>query len=391
MQDQDSPLIFLSYANPDQQRVTPFFESLKNSGFNVWYDCKQLKPGQNWDFEIKRALDKSIIVITFLSENSITRRGYVQREIKIALDKLSEKLIDDIYIIPVKLDDDIQIPEQLKGIQCISANAPNCMASVEEALTFQLSKLGVETLKLQRKEELSWSFYTKKEVWDGLPGYEVELQFIKLLSSKYPALHEIGEYVQGELLKSLFSYRMSKLDQSPDRYNYGQDIYHRTDTYDAHCLEPSIKGRAISIPYSIYWYGSGAAHPNMHFCTYSFLMEPLILVASIQQILTEEPAAFLKLQEIIRLKLKNIKLAGSEIENDFALDAETIDSGTSNWTDFNSFLFKESGIEFLFEPYHVAAYVFGSQFVEITYLELIKFIRPEYRSALDIEYLSHRI
>jgi hypothetical protein len=185
MQDQDSPQVFLSYANPDQQRVTPFFESLKNSGFNVWYDCKQLKPGQNWDFEIKRALDKSIIVITFLSENSITRRGYVQREIKIALDKLSEKLIDDIYIIPVKLDDDIQIPEQLKGIQCISANVPNCMASVEEALTFQLSKLGVETLKLQRKEELSWSFYTKKEAWDGLPGYEVELQFIKLLSSKY--------------------------------------------------------------------------------------------------------------------------------------------------------------------------------------------------------------
>lgn len=391
MQDQDSPQIFLSYANPDQQRVTPFFESLKNSGFNVWYDCKLLKPGQNWDFEIKRALDKSIIVIAFLSENSITRRGYVQREIKIALDKLSEKLIDDIYIIPVKLDDDIQIPEQLKGIQCISANAPNCMASVEEALTFQLSKLGVETLKLQRKEELSWSFYTKKEAWDGLPGYEFELQFIKLLSSKYPTLHEIGEYVQGELLKSLFSYRTSKLNQSPDMYNYGQDKYYRTDTYDAHCSEPSIKGRAITISYSINWYGSRAAHPNMHFSTYSFLMEPLILIVSIQQILIEEPAAFLKLQEIIRTKLKSIKLVGSEIEDDFALDAETIDAGTSDWTDFSSFIFKEAGIEFLFAPYQVAGYVFGPQFVEVTYLELIKFIRPEYRSALDIEYLSNRI
>jgi hypothetical protein len=184
---------------------------------------------------------------------------------------------------------------------------------------------------------------------------------------------------------------MSKLDQSPDVYNYGQDKFHRTNTYDAHCSEPSIKGRAITIQYSIHWYSSGAAHPNMHFCTYSFLMEPLILIDSIQQILLDEPAAFVQLQELARVKLKNIKLDGSEAGNEFYLDPEQVDRGTLNWTDFSSFIFKESGIEFLFAPYHVAAYVFGPQFVEITYLELIKFIRPEYKSALDIEYLLKRI
>lgn len=141
MQDQDTPQVFLSYASPDQERVIPFFEALEKSGFNVWLDCKSIMAGQNWDFEIKKAIDKSNIIISFLSESSINKRGYIQRELKIVLDKLSEKLIDDIYIIPVKLDDHIQIPSQLKDIQCISANSNNCVSSIEEAINFQLNKL----------------------------------------------------------------------------------------------------------------------------------------------------------------------------------------------------------------------------------------------------------
>jgi hypothetical protein len=390
MQDQDSPQIFLSYANPDQHRVTPFFDSLEKSGFNVWYDCKRLKPGQNWDFEIKRALDKSSIVVAFLSENSISRRGYVQRELKTALDKLSEKLIDDIYIIPIMLDDEIPIPDQIKGIQCISANAPNCMASVEEALTFQLSKLGVETQKLQRKEELSWSFHTRKESWDGLPGYEIELQFIKLQSNKYPALNEAGEYIQGQLLKNLFSCRSTKLDQSPDIFNYGQEKYRRTNTYDAHCSEPSVKGRVLTIQYAIHWYGAGAAHPNMHFRTYSFVMEPLILIESLEQIFTNPPEALLKLQSCVRNELKNTKLGGPEEDHMFYLDAAQVDSGTRDWNAFDSFIFNEDCIEFLFAPYQVAAYVCGPQFAEVPYAELIEFIRPEYQSALEIEHIAYQ-
>lgn len=372
MQDQDTPQVFLSYASPVQQRVTPFFESLEKSGFNVWFDCKKLKPGQNWDFEIKRALDKSSVVIAFLSENSINKRGYVQKELKVALYKLSEKLIDDIYLIPVMLDDDIPIPDQLKEIQCISANIPGCITSVEDALTFQLSKLGVETQKLQRKEELSWTFHTKQEIWDGLPGYEVELKLIKLHSSKYPALYEAGEYIQGELLKSLFLYRSIKLDQSPAIFNYGQEKYHRTNTYDAHCFEPFVRGRAITIQYAIHWYGAGAAHPNMHFCTYSFLMEPFFLIESLEHIFLNELNALLKIQEFVRNELKNTKPSGPEDQHQFNLDAETVDSGTKTWLDFGAFIFKELGIEFLFAPYQVAAYAYGPQFAEVPYSELIK-------------------
>jgi putative cell wall-binding protein len=117
----ESPPVFLSYGSPDRQRVLPFYDFLISRGIEAWVDVKELRVGQNWDFEIKRALRRASIIIVFISNTSIDRRGYVQREIKAALDRASEKLIDDIYLIPVILDDDASVPEQLSHIQHVRA------------------------------------------------------------------------------------------------------------------------------------------------------------------------------------------------------------------------------------------------------------------------------
>ena len=109
----DHNLVFLSYASPDRDRVLEFHDYLSSQGFNVWMDKRRLKGGQNWDFQIKRALQQAVVIIVFLSSNSVDRRGYAQREIKLALDQARDKLIDDIYLIPVMLDRGIPIPEQL--------------------------------------------------------------------------------------------------------------------------------------------------------------------------------------------------------------------------------------------------------------------------------------
>jgi hypothetical protein len=40
-----------------------------------------------------------------VSKNSVDRRGYIQKELRLALEKYREKLVDDIFLIPVMLDD----------------------------------------------------------------------------------------------------------------------------------------------------------------------------------------------------------------------------------------------------------------------------------------------
>lgn len=389
MQDQ-SPQIFISYTNSDQDRVLPFFHALERYGFNIWLDCKRLKPGQNWDFEIKLALDKSSLVIAFLSEASVGRRGYVQRELKVALDKLSEKLVDDIYIIPILLDEALPIPEQLKGIQCISANAPDCISRVSDALTFQLGKLGLATQRIQHKEELTWKFERFREEWDGLPGYEIELLFVTFHSTRYAGLEFVGDYIKGELLKYLFAARIKKLEQDPSLYNYGQDKFKRSDTLDLHCNEPSVVGKVLTVQYAIHWYGAGAAHGNMSFATYSFVMEPLCLINGISSIFNSPTDALPALQAIVRRILTTVESEPEEDQGAYPLDLDWVERGTREWADFCCFIPKEDGIEFLFAPYQVASYAQGPQFAIVSYSDIIELIRPEYLSAFGIEHIAYR-
>lgn len=137
---EDTPLIFISYASPDRERVIEFHDYLANMGLNVWMDKRRLKGGQNWNFEINRALEKAVVVVIFLSTNSVDRRGYAQREIKIALDHAQEKLVDDIYIVPVMLDP-VSIPAQLKSIHVIQAIDSEARAAVADAISHQLNRL----------------------------------------------------------------------------------------------------------------------------------------------------------------------------------------------------------------------------------------------------------
>jgi hypothetical protein len=71
----DAQTVFLSYASPDRDRVGPYADALESHGFNVWVDYKRLKAGQNWNFEIRRELEKAAVIVVFISNNSVDRRG----------------------------------------------------------------------------------------------------------------------------------------------------------------------------------------------------------------------------------------------------------------------------------------------------------------------------
>jgi len=346
-------------------------------------DCHKLMAGQNWDFEIKRALDKSSLVVAFLSENSVKRRGYVQRELKIALDQISEKLLDDIYIVPVVLDDFIEIPAQLKSLHMVFARDSDCISQIVNSLTFQLNRLGVEMQKVQRREEVYWTLTTRRESWDGLPGYEVELQEIELKSERYSGMSDISVLIKGWLVGALLSNREIKFGQLPEIFNYGQDRFCRTNTLDAHTSGPSIKGGVMSIVYSIYAYGAGAAHPNTYFHTFSFVLDPLVQIEALEHIFVDEKVSLLILQQYVRNTLKSKKYEDSEY-GEISLDADWIDRGTESWSNFSSFAFREDGIDILFAPYHVSAYVFGEHTINVPYSVITHLLKTYYRSALRL-------
>jgi len=104
--------VFLCHASADKPKVRELYNWLKGQGFRPWLDEEDLLPGQEWEYEIPRMVRASTIVVVCLSKHSIGKTGYVQKEIKIALDVAEQQPEGAIFIIPARLED-CTVPERL--------------------------------------------------------------------------------------------------------------------------------------------------------------------------------------------------------------------------------------------------------------------------------------
>lgn len=118
---------------------------LSHEGYSSWIDNEKLLPGQEWQIEISRAIEISHFVIACFSKNSVTKEGYVQKELKTALDMLDEKPDSAIYLIPIRLDD-CAIPYKFKKIQWFDMFANNSAKILLKAI-----ETGCEQRKLLKK------------------------------------------------------------------------------------------------------------------------------------------------------------------------------------------------------------------------------------------------
>jgi hypothetical protein len=96
--------IFLSYAREDLVFAERLYKDLRLAELDVWMDSKCLLPGQRWKQEVDRIIRNSAYFVALISQNSLNKRGHVQREIKHALEILSEVPTTQIYFVPARID-----------------------------------------------------------------------------------------------------------------------------------------------------------------------------------------------------------------------------------------------------------------------------------------------
>ena len=110
--------IFFSYARDDQDTVKLIYKRLQNEGHNPWMDLFDILPGENWEQCIRSAIKRADFFIIFLSNHSVNRRGFLQKEIHMALDVWEGMLRSDIYLIPIRLSECL-IPDELSSFQWV--------------------------------------------------------------------------------------------------------------------------------------------------------------------------------------------------------------------------------------------------------------------------------
>lgn len=98
--------VFLCHSSNDKPAVRELYQKLcAEAWIHPWLDEEELYPGQNWNFEIEKAVEAADVIIVCLSKGSTTKEGYVQREIRVALDYAEYKPESTLYIIPVRLEE----------------------------------------------------------------------------------------------------------------------------------------------------------------------------------------------------------------------------------------------------------------------------------------------
>lgn len=97
--------VFISYARENIDEAKKIYAALKKSGINCWFDDQDIDPGVYWKSSIETAINECPFFLCVLSKKAQENRGYRHNEIKIALEVVKELPQEQVYIIPVRLEE----------------------------------------------------------------------------------------------------------------------------------------------------------------------------------------------------------------------------------------------------------------------------------------------
>ncbi|MBE0682921.1 MAG: TIR domain-containing protein [Anaerolineales bacterium] len=133
--------VFLCHASGDKPQVRVLYKHLVAEGVDAWLDQEKLLPGQDWRVEIPRAVQEADVVVICLSNKSITKEGYIQKEIKFALDSADEKPDGTIFLIPARIED-CPVPEKLSRWHWVDLFEEDGYVKLLRSLKLRADKVG---------------------------------------------------------------------------------------------------------------------------------------------------------------------------------------------------------------------------------------------------------
>lgn len=125
--------IFLLHARSDAAAVRRLYRRLVRDGADVWLDQERLLPGQDWAYEIKKAIRQSDVVIACISRQFNKQGGYRHEELRIALEEADAKDTGAIFIVPARLEP-CDLPEPLRRWQRVDLFAADGYKQLLDAL-----------------------------------------------------------------------------------------------------------------------------------------------------------------------------------------------------------------------------------------------------------------
>ncbi len=96
--------VFIAYVEEDLPAARKLYAAFEQRGLRPWLDRKKLLPGQNWPRAIETAIQASNFFVACFSRRSSCKRGSFHSELRFALNCAAQVPLDEIFFIPVRLD-----------------------------------------------------------------------------------------------------------------------------------------------------------------------------------------------------------------------------------------------------------------------------------------------
>ena len=98
--------VFISYVHENKLEVDRIHQELESYDIKVWRDLQDLNPGERWKRQIRKAIqDGTFFIACFSKEYHDRYESYMNEELTIAIERLRQLHIDQVWFIPVKLND----------------------------------------------------------------------------------------------------------------------------------------------------------------------------------------------------------------------------------------------------------------------------------------------
>lgn len=144
MPEQKRPLkVFLCHIHVDKDAAKALYDRLAQDGVDAWLDKEKLFAGANWEFEIRKAVRECDIFVVCVSEQftqRFRRKNFAQTEVGIALNEAELKPKDQIYIIPVRLEN-CAVPKSLQRWHWVDLFEPDGYQRLIRSLNKRIEEL----------------------------------------------------------------------------------------------------------------------------------------------------------------------------------------------------------------------------------------------------------
>lgn len=214
--------VFISYAKEDHKVAKTLYDDLKCKDMKPWLDTEDLLPGQKWSEIIEKVLKNSDYVLILLSENSVSERGFVQKEMKMALDISDEFPSSKIFIIPVRLDN---CEPTYKGLETL--HWVDLFPSYNKGLNQILRAFGhPKSIKEESKDSMDTSINTQK-------NQEALQELVQLINNP-----ECPGYKAVEMISKVGQFIIEQLDY--DRFTTPEEAKGGWSQLYSKCLLPKL-------------------------------------------------------------------------------------------------------------------------------------------------------